>query len=84
VFTQWTALCLAVENGWGGDGSVDKANGMIQDVIDWFYGRKGGHVCAACREQAAAGWHQREQRAQRAGPPLTPSMSPPCAWWLAP
>lgn len=41
VFTGWTALVLAVENEWGGPHSVDKANQIIQDVIEWFYGRKG-------------------------------------------
>lgn len=40
AFTQWTALCLAVENQWGGPHSVDKANQVIQDVIDWFYDKK--------------------------------------------
>ncbi|GBF98689.1 hypothetical protein Rsub_11403 [Raphidocelis subcapitata] len=44
VFTQWTALCLAVENEWGGPHSVDKANAVIQDVIEWFYTRKECHV----------------------------------------
>jgi len=41
IFTAWTALCLAVENGWGGAQSVDKANQIIQDIIDWFYAKKG-------------------------------------------
>ncbi|KAI8475813.1 MAG: Pre-rRNA-processing protein TSR2-domain-containing protein [Monoraphidium minutum] len=44
VFTQWTALCLAVEGEWGGPHSVDKANQIIQDVIDWFYEKKEHHV----------------------------------------
>ncbi|KIY92516.1 hypothetical protein MNEG_15446 [Monoraphidium neglectum] len=44
VFTQWTALCLAVENEWGGPLSVDKANQIIQDVLDWFYDKKEHHA----------------------------------------
>jgi pre-rRNA-processing protein TSR2 len=42
VFSQWTALCLAVEQEWGGPDSEDKANYMIDDVIQWFYKKKGG------------------------------------------
>lgn len=41
VFSQWTALCLAVEQEWGGPDSEDKANYLIDDTIQWFYKKKG-------------------------------------------
>jgi hypothetical protein len=41
VFSQWTALCLAVEQEWGGHESEDKANFLIDEVIQWFYKKKG-------------------------------------------
>jgi hypothetical protein len=44
VFSQWTALCLAVEQEWGGPDSEAKANYLIDDTILWFYKKKG--VCA--------------------------------------
>ncbi len=40
VFRQWTALELAVHNQWGGPNSADKANMMIQEVLDLFGGNK--------------------------------------------
>eukprot|EP01133_Synstelium_polycarpum_P012032 gene12032-14073_t len=36
IFVQWTALALAVENGWGGRSSREKAEEMRQDVLDVF------------------------------------------------
>lgn len=47
VFRQWTALCLAVENEWGGPYSKDKAQQLLEDVIQWFYGRKGALKASA-------------------------------------
>jgi hypothetical protein len=41
VFSQWTALCLAVEQEWGGPESEDKANHLIDETIQWFYKKKG-------------------------------------------
>ena len=41
VFSQWTALCLAVENEWGGPMSRDKADLLIDDIIQWFYRKRG-------------------------------------------
>lgn len=46
LFSAWTALVLAVENEWGGPDSSDKANFLIDDIIQWFYRKKG-----ACRRQ---------------------------------
>mmetsp|Transcript_5252 Transcript_5252/g.12792 ORF Transcript_5252/g.12792 Transcript_5252/m.12792 type:complete len:194 (+) Transcript_5252:342-923(+) len=40
VFRRWTALQLAVEHGWGGPQSQEKALDVIDDVADWFYRRK--------------------------------------------
>ena len=42
IFSQWTALELAVENEWGGRSSRQKADGLIAEALDWFYGKKGG------------------------------------------
>jgi hypothetical protein len=41
VFSQWTALCLAVEQEWGGHDSEEKANHLIDEVIQWFYKKRG-------------------------------------------
>ena len=41
IFSRWTALELAVENEWGGRSSRQKADGLIAEALDWFYGRKG-------------------------------------------
>lgn len=71
VFTQWTALCLAVENQWGGAHSVDKANAVIQDVIDWFYARKGGGPAACSSPPHPTGGRP----PPRPGAPLAPMAS---------
>lgn len=39
--SRWTALCLAVENEWGGRDSRQKADQMYQDILAWFYDNKG-------------------------------------------
>lgn len=44
VFSQWTALCLAVEEQWGGPESEDKANYLIDEVIQWFYKKRGART----------------------------------------
>ncbi len=80
AFTQWTALCLAVENEWGGPHSVDKANQIIQDVIDWFYGRKGA-APHALRMVTALSSSQLQQRCSGAPPP-TPSTPTPSSFPL--
>lgn len=41
VFMKWTALQLAIENEWGGPSSREKAQQLLEDVIDWFYTAKG-------------------------------------------
>ena len=41
LFSQWTALELAVENEWGGRSSRQKADQLIAEALDWFYSRKG-------------------------------------------
>lgn len=42
IFTRWTALQLGVQNEWGGSKSVQKAQELLHDVIQWFYTTKGG------------------------------------------
>lgn len=41
VFRRWTALGLAVEGQWGGASSVEKADNIWADTMDWFYKNKG-------------------------------------------
>jgi hypothetical protein len=41
VFEQWTALCLAVENQWGGPKSAESAKWLLQETIQWFYDDRG-------------------------------------------
>lgn len=41
IFSQWTALVLAVENQWGGSESASKADYLIEDILEWFYKKKG-------------------------------------------
>jgi pre-rRNA-processing protein TSR2 len=43
VFRRWTALSLAVEGQWGGASSVEKADKIWADTMDWFYKNKGAH-----------------------------------------
>ena len=33
LFMRWTALCLAMENQWGGHGSADKGAALMQEVL---------------------------------------------------
>lgn len=40
IFRRWTALQLAVEQGWGGHQSLAKADSMIRDVLVWFHNHK--------------------------------------------
>jgi pre-rRNA-processing protein TSR2 len=46
ILSKWTALQLAVEQEWGGRQSRDKAEEMLDEVLDWFYKRKGTSLCA--------------------------------------
>jgi pre-rRNA-processing protein TSR2 len=46
VFARWTALCLAVENEWGGSSSRTKADELMEDVLHWFYRQRGVDACA--------------------------------------
>lgn len=41
LFSSWTALCLAIDNEWGGPSSRQKAEQLYQDVLDWFYSHTG-------------------------------------------
>lgn len=36
VFRQWTALELAVHNCWGGPQSAEKANNLMNEVLELF------------------------------------------------
>ena len=41
LFSRWTALCLAIDNEWGGRNSREKAEQIYNDVLHWFYNHKG-------------------------------------------
>lgn len=43
VFRRWTALNLAIENQWGGSSSVEKADTIWAETMEWFYKHKGVH-----------------------------------------
>lgn len=36
VFQRWTALCLAIDQQWGGQSSAEKAEDLYSDVLHWF------------------------------------------------
>ncbi|EIE24994.1 hypothetical protein COCSUDRAFT_65050 [Coccomyxa subellipsoidea C-169] len=40
VFRRWTALSLAVEGQWGGASSVEKAENIWAETMEWFYKNK--------------------------------------------
>ena len=40
LFSKWTALQLGVVNEWGGPNSKEKAEGIMEEVIEWFYKKK--------------------------------------------
>ncbi|GFH08750.1 uncharacterized protein HaLaN_03768 [Haematococcus lacustris] len=40
LFLRWTALCLAVENQWGGASSAEKADWLLRESISWCYKNK--------------------------------------------
>ena len=66
LFMRWTALCLAMENQWGGHGSADKGAALMQEVLRWFYGKKGVYrhgvcVCAACDEAGGEAQNMTQQ-----------------------
>ena len=39
VLLRWTALRLAVENGWAGDDSDARALELEQSILAWFYAK---------------------------------------------
>ncbi len=41
LFSSWTALCLAIDNEWGGPSSRQKAEQLYHDVLHWFYSHTG-------------------------------------------
>ncbi|KAJ1959490.1 rRNA accumulation- protein [Dipsacomyces acuminosporus] len=36
IFAKWTALELAVQNGWGGRNSQEKRDSMVDEVVNYF------------------------------------------------
>lgn len=70
VFMRWTALCLAVENGWGGTNSREKSLQLMQYVVDWFH-RKKGEITMSTAVQLKHPW--------RDSMPRLPGDLPPAA-----
>ena len=48
LFSSWTALCLAIDNEWGGPSSRQKAEQLYQEVLHWFYGHTGVNPRTSC------------------------------------
>ncbi len=48
LFSSWTALCLAIDNEWGGPSSRQKAEQLYQDVLNWFYSHTGVNPGTSC------------------------------------
>lgn len=44
VFERWTALCLAIEQEWGGAESSLKAEDLYAEVLHWFNKNAGGYA----------------------------------------
>ena len=42
IFERWTALCLAIEQQWGGQCSGEKAQDLYSEVLHWFGKNTGG------------------------------------------
>ncbi|KAK9830416.1 hypothetical protein WJX72_011646 [[Myrmecia] bisecta] len=40
VLERWTALCLAIDQEWGGANSKQKAQQLYADILNWFYSNK--------------------------------------------
>jgi hypothetical protein len=47
VLLRWTALRLAVENGWAGDESDAHAAELEQSILAWFYAKGAARLRAA-------------------------------------
>jgi hypothetical protein len=41
VLLRWTALRLAIDNLWGGDTSIQKAEALEQEILNWFHKGRG-------------------------------------------
>ena len=61
IFSRWTALELAVENEWGGRSSRQKADELIAEALEWFYGRRGDDLPPCPKSQ----WTSFQLRAGR-------------------
>ena len=80
VLLRWTALRLAVENGWAGDDDADvRAAELEQSILAWFYAKGAqAHARAAARHPAPL--QQRCWESRRAQPaPQQPHAAPRAA-----
>jgi Pre-rRNA-processing protein TSR2 len=67
IFLRWTALALAVENEWGGSNSRQKADQLIQDVIDYFYKPGGQSNTGSFAHDTLNDWVQPDQAGRGLG-----------------
>ena len=44
VLSRWTALQLALDQQWGGANTAEKAQQVFEELLDWFYRRKGAPI----------------------------------------
>lgn len=57
TFLRWTALCLAIENQWGGENSKAKGEALMEEVMQWFYHKKGAQGMVCSNDSYAFAWH---------------------------
>jgi hypothetical protein len=63
VLLRWTALRLAVENGWAGDESDARAAELEQSILAWFYAKGTPAAKHACVRSVALGLPATRRRA---------------------
>ena len=49
ILRRWTVLNMAVENQWGGENSVAKADALLQELIGWLFDPQG----CPCQDELA-------------------------------
>jgi|APGre2960657444_1045066.scaffolds.fasta_scaffold03861_1 hypothetical protein len=65
VMLRWTALRLAVENEWGGEGSDARAAELEQSILGWFYAKGAPRVHCSCVRASATGRARAARRGRR-------------------
>ncbi len=79
LFSRWTALCLAIDNEWGGRNSREKAEQIYNDVLHWFYNHKGAPLQVAAVAETVAAFKLATQSTSAALSCLKMLVDIPCA-----